>query len=286
MANNQNEIILYQPDNSIKLDVLVENETVWLTQAQMVMLFDSSKANISEHIKNIYDTQELEKISTVRNFRTVQKEGKRNVVSSIDHFNLDIIIALGYRVNTKRGTEFRIWATKTLKEYLLRGYAVNKRFEQMDDKLMQHEQKLWEHQKQIEFIVRTKLPPKEGVFFEGQIFDAYVFVSDLIKSAKKSIILIDRYIDESVLLLLSKRATKINAKIYTRTISAQLQLDLTRHNAQYDSVTIHESNHFHDRFLLIDNTVYHIGASLKDLGKKLFAFSKMEIEGSEILKNV
>ncbi|MDR1723999.1 MAG: virulence RhuM family protein [Tannerella sp.] len=198
IAKTKNEIILYQPDNAIQLDVMVENETVWLTQAQMVMLFDSSKANISEHIKNIYATYELDRNSTVRNFRTVQKEGNREVVRRIDYFNLDMIIALGYRVNTKRGTEFRIWATKTLKEYLLRGYVVNQRFEQIDNTLNEHKQMLLEHQKQIDFIVRTEIPPKEGVFYDGQIFDAFVFVADLIRAAKKRIVLIDNYLDESV----------------------------------------------------------------------------------------
>jgi hypothetical protein len=195
VAKIKNEIILYQQDSSVQLDVMVENETVWLTQAQMVALFDSSKANISEHIKNIYDTHELDKNSTVRKFRTVQKEGKREVVRQIDYFNLDMIIALGYRVNTKRGTEFRIWATKTLKEYLLRGYAISQRFERLEYRVAQTE-------KQIDFIVRTEIPPKEGIFYDGQIFDAYKFVSDLIEPAKKKIIVIDNYVDTSVLTLL------------------------------------------------------------------------------------
>jgi hypothetical protein len=286
VAKIKNEIILYQPDSSIQLDVMVENETVWLTQAQMVALFDSSKANISEHIKNIYDTHELDKNSTVRKFRTVQKEGKREVVRQIDYFNLDMIIALGYRVNTKRGTEFRIWATKTLKEYLLRGYAVNYRFQQVDEKLMRHEQILLEHQKQIDFIVRTEIPPKEGIFYDGQIFDAYKFVSDLIESAKKRIIVIDNYVDASVLTLLLKRRQDVTAILYTKGISDTLKLDLQRHNAQYPEIFIEEKPDIHDRFLLIDSDLYHIGASLKDLGKKLFAFSKMEMKSDVLLSYI
>ncbi|MDR0829113.1 MAG: virulence RhuM family protein [Prevotellaceae bacterium] len=286
VKNTKNEVILYQPDNSINLDVVVENDTVWLTQAQMVMLFDSSKANVSEHIKNIFDTRELEKNSTVRNFRTVQKEGNREVARNIDYFNLDMIIALGYRVNTKRGTEFRIWATKTLKEYILKGYAINQRFEQVDNKLFQHEQRLLNAEKQIDFFVRTSLPPVEGVFYNGQIFDAYTFVADLIKMAKKEIILIDNWLDNSVLTLLTKRNADVKTTIYTAKITNEIQLDLDRHNAQYSEIFIAEKPNIHDRFLLIDNDVYHIGASFKDLGKKLFAFSKMEMKASELLKNI
>ncbi|GHV60182.1 hypothetical protein FACS1894182_14990 [Bacteroidia bacterium] len=191
-----------------------------------------------------------------------------------------------YWVKSQRGTEFRIWATKTLKNYLLKGYAINQRFEQVDNKLFQHEQKLLEHQKQIDFFVRTNLPPVEGVFYDGQIFDAYIFIADLIKSATKRVILIDNYLDESVLIFLSKRNAGVNAAIYTAKISAQLQLDLDRHNAQYPEIFIEEKQNIHDRFLLLDNEIYHIGASLKDLGKKLFAFSKMEMSAEELLKNI
>jgi hypothetical protein len=211
-----NEIVLYQSGNEVKLEVRLEDETVWLTQAQMVELFNSSKANISEHIKNIYSTQELEESSTVRNFRTVRMEGNRRVTRKIDHYNLDIIIAVGYRVNTKQGTLFRQWANRVLKEYLLKGYAVNQRFERLETRVSATEDKL-------DFFVRTSLPPVEGVFYDGQIFDAYTFVSDLIKSATKSIVLIDNYVDESVLLLLSKRNSGVKATIYTANISPQLQ---------------------------------------------------------------
>jgi hypothetical protein len=197
----------------------------------------------------------------------------------IAFYSLDVIISVGYRVKSQRGTFFRIWATKTLKEYLLKGYSVNQRFERI-------EQRVSETEKKIEFFVRTALPPVEGIFYDGQIFDAYKFAADLIKSAKSFIVLFDNYIDESVLMLLSKRTSGVEATIYTAQISPQLRLDLQRHNAQYQPITVNVLTHAHDRFLFIDGEVYHIGASLKDLGKKLFAFSKMGVNGLELLEKV
>lgn len=279
--NSPNEIILYNSNDSVQLEVLLNEETVWLTQSQMATLFGRNQSVISRHINNVIKEGELYKDSVYANFATTASDGKTYFV---DYYNLDVIISVGYRVKSQRGTEFRIWATKTLKQYLLKGYAINQRFENIDSKLSQHEQKLLEHQKQIDFIVHTELPPKEGLFYNGQIFDAYVFVSKLIKTAKKSIVLIDNYINESTLLLLSKRQKKVHTKIYTKELSQQLQLDLSRHNAQYETINIYKSNSFHDRFLIIDDTVYHIGASLKDLGKKLFAFSKMEIKADELFE--
>jgi hypothetical protein len=264
----KNEIILYQPDNSMKLEVRLENETVWLSLNQISKLFDRDKSVVSRHIKNIFIEEELFMDSVVAKFATTSTDGK---MYQVEYFNLDVIISVGYRVKSKRGTLFRQWANRVLKDYLLKGYVINKRIERL-------EYRVTETEKKIDFFVKTALPPKEGIFFEGQIFDAYIFASDLIKSAKKSIILIDNYVDETVLLLLSKRLPKISAIIYTKQISLQLQLDLTRHNAQYELINLYESNRFHDRFLIVDHTVYHIGASLKDLGKKLFAFSKMEIK--------
>ena len=275
MNTNQNEIILYQPNESVKLDVRIEHETVWLTQAQMVILFQSTKQNISLHINNIFKENELDKNSVVKDYLTTAQDGK---IYNTKHYNLDVIISVGYRVKSLRGTQFRIWANSVLKDYLLRGYAINYRLDNLENKVFSLEQ----NQLEIKSIIQKSLPQKEGIFFDGQIFDAYVFVSELIKSAKKSIVLIDNYIDETVLLLLSKRLPKVSAIVYTKHISAQLQLDLTKHNAQYELVNICEANNFHDRFLIIDNIVYFIGASLKDLGKKLFAFSKMEVKDTEI----
>jgi hypothetical protein len=272
----QGEIILYQPDEAVKLEVRLEDETVWLTQAQLVELFQSSKANISEHIKNIYEQGELEENSTVRDFRTVRQEGKRQVVRNISYYNLDAIISIGFRVNSKRGILFRQWANKVLKDYLLKGYSINRRLSEL-------EQTVSEHSKKIDFFVRTSLPPVEGIFFDGQIFDAYKFASDLIKSARQSLVLIDNYVDESVLLMLSKRQPRVTATIYTQRITSQLRLDLDRHNDQYPPVDVRTCKFSHDRFLIVDETdVYHIGASLKDLGKKMFAFSKLDISATVI----
>ena len=284
----QNQIILYRPNDTISLEVRLENETVWLSQTQIVTLFNSTKSNISEHIKHIYTDKELEKESTVRFFRTVQQEGKRTITRNIAYYNLDAIISIGFRVNTKQGILFRQWANKVLKEYLLRGYAINQRINLLEDKIdrkfAEQDAKIESLNKQVDFFVQTSIPPSEGVFHNGQIFDAYKFATDLIKSAKKSLVLIDNYVDESVLLMLSKREAGVSAKIYTSNLSKQLTLDLAKHNKQYPPIEIFMHTTSHDRFLIIDDAeVYHIGASLKDLGKKLFAFSKLNIPPGAIL---
>ena len=286
--NNQGEIILYQAsDNQTALEMRFEDETIWLTQAQIVELFSSSKANVSEHIKQIYYSKELEIKATVRNFRIVQIEGNRKVSRNIDHYNLDMIISIGYRVNSIRGTQFRIWANKVLKSYLLKGYAVRQQFEQIEKKLQQHDKTLFEHDQKFELLIKTSLPPKEGIFFDGQIYDAYEKVSSFIKEAKSSIILIDNYIDETVLTLLTKRKTGVKTTIFTKAISKQLALDINKHNAQYEHIDVKTYSKSHDRFLIIDEKIiYHIGASLKDLGKQWFAFSKIEINPELIIKEL
>jgi len=276
---NKGEIVLYQPEDAIRLDVMVENETVWLTQAQMAELFQTTVPNINLHLKNIFEECELQQLTTIKDFLIVREEGKRQVQRNISFYNLDAIISVGYRIKSSAATLFRIWASKVLKEFILRGYAINQRFERL-------EYRLTETEKKIDFFVRTSIPPVEGVFYNGQIFEAYVFVSDLIKSAKKSILLIDNYVDESVLLLLSKRETGVKAIIYTANITPQLNLDLQKHNAQFPSITIKKFTPSHDRFLFIDNEVYHLGASLKDLGKKLFAFAKMGLDTNKLLNNI
>ena len=273
---DKGEIILYQPDNSIELEVRMEAETVWLNRQQMALLFNRDIKTIGKHINNAL-TEELRGFPTVAKFATVQKEGERVVTRNVEYYSLDMVLSVGYRVKSQRGVEFRQWANKVLKDYLLRGYAINQRFEQLEQRVSKTEEK-------IEFFVRTSLPPMEGVFFEGQIFDAHVFASNLIKSAKSSIVLIDNYVDESVLTTLSKRENNVSAKIVTRSISDQFQLDLNRHNSQYPQIDVEERTDIHDRFLIIDDTVYHIGASLKDLGKKLFAFSKLGIS-PEVIQN-
>ena len=272
----QGEIILYQPDEAVRLEVRLEDETVWLTQAQIAELFQRDRTVITKHINNVFKEKELEEKSNVH-FLHIANSDK-----PVKFFSLDVIISVGYRVKSVRGTQFRQWANKILKEYLLKGYSINQRLNDMEyrmnNKFFQIEKTIAEHDAKIDFFVRTSLPPVEGIFFDGQIFDAYKFATDLIKSAKCSLILIDNYVDESVLLMLSKRNIGVSATIYTQRITQQLQHDLARHNSQYppsDNRTYRDS---HDRFLIIDNTeVYHIGASLKDLGKKMFAFSKLEL---------
>ena len=273
---NTGEIILYQPDSTVQLEVRIDANTVWLTQAQMALLFNVDRTVIVKHIGNIYKTFELDEISTCVKFAQVRSEGKRNVIREQKYYNLDMIISVGYRVNSINATKFRQWATQTLKSYLLHGYAVTQRIERL-------EQKVEEHDQQIGFFVHASLPPVEGVFYDGQIFDAYVFAADLIKSAKTSIVLIDNYVDESVLTFLSKRIEGVSARVITRRVSEALRLDVEKHNQQYAPIMIEENPRYHDRFLIIDDTVYHLGASLKDLGKKLFAFSRMNATAEAIL---
>ena len=273
-TTNTGEIILYQPDNSIRLEVRMEEETVWLTQAQMAVLFGIDRTVIVKHIGNILKTKELEEHSTCAKIAQLQQEGNRQVLREVKYYNLDMIISVGFRVNSINATRFRQWANSVLKEYLLHGYVVNRRIERLEQRVSKTEE-------QIELIVHTALPPVEGIFFDGQIFDAYTFASGLIRSAKRRIILIDNYIDDSVLLMMAKRADGVTAEIVTRRVTETLSLDIKRHNLQYPPVTARECDRFHDRFLIIDDTVYHLGASLKDLGKKLFAFSRMEV-GTEV----
>ena len=274
-----NEIILYQPDDAVKIEVRVDDETVWLTQQQMADLFGTQRQAITKHRKNIYDSAELDRASTSSILELLQKEGLRMVKRKVEFFNLDVIISVGYRVNTKRGIQFRQWANRVLKEYLLRGYSINQRFERLERRVAETENK-------IEFFVHTSLPPVEGVFFDGKIFDAYKFASDLIRSAKERIILIDNYVDDTVLQMLDKRQDNVVASIYTKEINAKLKLDVQKHNAQYRPIDIHQFADSHDRFLLIDDNVYLIGASLKDLGKKMFAFSKITFDIDEMLKKL
>ena len=273
MNQNIGEIILYQADSSIRLEVRIHEETVWLTQAQMTLLFQTTKQNISLHINNIFKEGELQKVSVVKDFLTTAADGKNYHTL---YYNLDVIISVGYRVKSIRGTRFRQWANSVLKEYLLRGYAINQRVERLEQRVSKTEE-------QIGFFVRTALPPAEGIFYNGQVFDAHTFVADLIRTARERVILIDNYVDDSVLKTLTKRNNGVNATIITRKISETLSLDLNFHNQQYPSVDIRTSDLFHDRFLIIDDTVYHLGASLKDLGKKLFAFNRMEASSEDIL---
>ena len=277
-SDKENEIILYQPDSTLSLDVRVENETVWLTQAQMTELFQTTRNNITLHIRNIFKEGELEESSVCKESLLTAADGKRYKTK---FYSLDVIISVGYRVKSIRGTQFRIWANKILKDYLLRGYSVNQRLlymeSRIDRRLLEHDKRLDDLTDKVDFFIRTSLPPKEGVFFNGQIFDAHEFICRLIKSANKRIILIDNYVDESVLVQLDNRNADVSAVIYTGEISRTFRQSVNRHNRQYAPIDVRTADRIHDRFLIIDDTLYHIGASIKDLGKKLFAFSKLEI---------
>lgn len=285
--DRDNEIILYQPDSTLSLDVRVENETVWLTQAQMTELFQTTRNNITLHIRNIFKEGELEESSVCKESLLTAADGKRYKTK---FYSLDVIISVGYRVKSIRGTQFRIWANKILKDYLLRGYSVNQRLlyieSRIDRRFLEHDKRLDDLTDKVDFFIRTSLPPKEGVFFNGQIFDAHEFICRLIKSANKRIILIDNYVDESVLVQLDNRDADVSALIYTGEISRTFRQSVNRHNRQYAPIDIRTADRIHDRFLIIDDTLYHIGASIKDLGKKLFAFSKLEISPDYILDNL
>ena len=285
-----NEIVLYQPNETIQLEVRLQDETVWLNQQQIAVLFGTQRQAITKHLKNIFESGELERQATCSILELVQKEGNRMVRRNVEIYNLDVIISVGYRVNTKRGIQFRQWANKIIKDYMLKGYAINQRLlameEHMDKRIGRIENTLASHQEKIDFFVRTSLPPHQGIFYDGQIFDAYTFINDRIREATTRIILIDNYIDDSVLTILSKRADKVAATIYTKKPSAQLQLDIQKHNAQYPPISVVEFDRSHDRFLCIDETVYHLGASIKDLGKKWFAFNRMEMPTSDLLQQL
>jgi hypothetical protein len=298
-----NEIVLYQPNEQMSLEVKLENETVWLNRQQLSILFDRDVKTIGKHINNALK-EELYPVvakstttgndstsnATVAKFAIVQKEGNREVIRQVEFYSLDVILSVGYRVKSSRGIEFRRWANQVLKDYMLKGYAINQQMLAMEERigrqLQDHTIQIHNLQEKVNFFVRTSLPPHQGIFYDGQIFDAYTFINDRIREATTRIILIDNYIDDSVLTMLAKRADKVAATIYTKKPSAQLQLDIQKHNAQYPPIEFITFDRSHDRFLCIDETVYHLGASIKDLGKKWFAFNRMEMPTSELLQRM
>ena len=285
IESTKGEIVMYQPDETIRLEVRVEDETVWLTQQQMAELFLSTKQNVSLHINNIFREDELEENSVVKESLTTARDGKKY---KMKFYNLDVIISVGYRVKSKRGTKFRQWANRVLKDYIIRGYAINQQVkyleQKMDARFQDYDAQIAEIEDKISIFVQSSLPPSEGIFYDGQIFDAYVQIAGLIKQAKQSIVLVDNYIDETTLTMLSKRNANVPATIYTRQLNHQQQLDVQRHNQQYPPINICTCLHNHDRFLIIDDVVYLFGASLKDAGKKLFAYIRMqETPATEIL---
>ena len=271
------EIVMYQPDETIRLEVRVENDTVWLTQQQMAELFLTTRNNITLHIKNIFNEGELIESSVRKESLLTAADGKKYRTK---FYNLDVIISVGYRVKSVRGTQFRQWANGILKDYILRGYAINQRITQIeqrtDTRFENQAARIAALENKVDFFVRSSLPPVEGIFYNGQIFEAYAQIISLIKQARKSIVLIDNYINVDTLTMLSNRSDGVSAVIYTHQLNQQQQLDIQRHNLQYPPITINICQHNHDRFLMIDDIVYLFGASLKDAGKKLFAFIKMQ----------
>ncbi len=284
----KSDIVIYD-DGELELNVSVENETVWLNQSQLCELFDRDKSVISRHIRNIFTDGELERSSTVAKNATVQFENKRDVLREIEYYNLDVIISVGYRVKSQKGVRFRQWSTSVLKSYIQNGYVINgdkitnERFVFLENEVSLLKSKV----ENISNAFEDKtLHQKQGIFFDGQIYDAYAFVNDLLKSAKNEIILIDNYIDDTVFTLFSKYPN-LSIKIYTQTISKQLKLDYQKYQTQYKNIQLQEFKNSHDRFIILDEKeIYHIGASLKDLGKKWFAFSKFEMSTLDILNKL
>ena len=281
-----NEIVLYQPNEQFQLEVQVMDETVWLSQQQMAQLFGVAENNITYHIRGIYKTQELEPAATAQKIRVVRQEGNRTVTRSIDFYNLDMIISVGYRVNSANATQFRRWATKILKDYMLRGYAVNQRLLNIENQLASQQKQLAKHQEQIDFFVRAELPPAEQIFFEGQFFEARVLLEKLIKMAKKRVIIIDGYIDAATFEMLDVRAKGVTADIYSDGEHKSLR-DMHNADKGKQPVNTHKwSKSSHDRWVIIDDTLYHCGHSVKDLGKKLSAIMRMDWDPETVLNEV
>ena len=287
---NKGEIVLYQSDDQISLEVKLEHETVWLTQQQMAILFDVKENNITYHIQSVYKTHELEPELTTQKIRVVRKEGHRQVNRQIDFYNLDMIISVGYRVNSANATQFRRWATSVLKEYMLKGYAVNQRLiameERIDRRLAQHESILQKHQEKIDFFVRTNVPPVEQVFFDGEFFEARVLLEKLIKSARHRVVVIDAYVDAATFEMLDVRNKGVSADIYSgRDLSAIR--DAHNDSSKVEAIATHLwSKPSHDRWLIIDDSLYHCGHSLKDMGRKLSAITLMGASPESILGQV
>lgn len=289
------EIIVYEPDEMTRMNVYVKGDTVWQTQAQIAQLFGVGQPAISKHLKNIFASGELNMQSVHSILEYTASDGKSYMTG---FYNLDAILSVGYRVNSRNATVFRQWANRILREYLLKGYSFNarllqlssdidQRLEKQSRTLEEHSLIIDEHSKKIDFFIKTSLPPIEGIFYGGQIFDSYKFVCDLVKTARYRVVLLDNYIDESVFTLLDKRAEGVTAVVYTAKVTPQLQLDIQKHNSQYPPIIVRFFNKAHDRFLIIDDIVYHIGASIKDLGRKWFAFTLMrDLTAEDVLSRL
>ena len=284
----ENEIIIYQPDETIKLDVRFENETVWRTQEQIAKLFGTKRPAITKHLTNIYKTGELDKKSTCSILEHVAD--KRNRLYGTVYYNLDAILSVGYRVNSYNATLFRCWATKVLKEFLLKGYALNHRFDSLENKVekkfSEQDFRIQNLENKVDFFVKTSMPPRQGVFYDGQVFDADVFLTKFILSARKSILLIDNYVDITSLEMLAKKGKGVSLRIVTSKRGNELaESDIDKFNEQYGDLVVSFSSKFHDRFLIIDDKeLFLIGASIKDLGKRCFAFTKLDCREIDGLK--
>ncbi|MBO7687872.1 MAG: virulence RhuM family protein [Kiritimatiellae bacterium] len=290
--SGENQIVVYQPDETIRLDVRLENETVWLTQEQMSLLFGRTQPVIARHIGNIFREGELDREVVYAKFAYTTRHGAiagKTQIKEVGLYNLDVVISVGYRVKSVQGTRFRQWATKVLKEFMLRGYAFNQRLNQLEDRIDRRmaktEADVAELKDKVDFFVQTSMPPVQGVFYNDQVFDASVFAARHILSAKKSIFLIDSWVDVVTLELLAKKTKGVTVEIITshrgNRISAS---DIAKFNAQHGGLSVRLSKNFHDRFLIIDDkTLYLVGASLKDLGSKCFAFAKLDASSIPLL---
>lgn len=283
---DKGEIVIYKPDEITRLEVKVNDDTVWLTQSQMSLLFQRNQSVIARHIKNIFDEKELIRDSNMQILHNTLSKFK-----PVSIYSLDVIISVGYRVKSLRGTQFRQWANKVLKDYLLNGYAIRHRLNEFEDRIdrrmLQFDKRLDEQERKMDILVHSSQLPKQGIFYDGQIYDAYAFVSDLIRKAVNRIVLIDNYIDDTVLTLMDKRSAWVEAVIYTGKLTKQLQLDVEKHNSQYPPIKVRIFSKAHDRFLVIDDEVYLVGASIKDLGKKWFGFTLMEnTSADELLRRM
>ena len=285
-GSDDNVVVYCSADNAVRLQVQLAEDTVWLTQSQMADLFGVQRPAITKHLGNIFKEGELDPNSVSSILEHTAADGK---IYRTQFYNLDAILSVGYRVNSIYATQFRQWASRILKEYLMRGYALNPHLRYMeqriDNKLQEHTEQIHELQDKVDFFIRTSLPPREGIFVDGQIYDAYEFIERLIKSAQKSILLVDNYVDESVLTMMSQKQAGVQVDIYTKEISNALQLAEKHFNTQYGGLMLHTMHFCHDRFLIIDDeTIYLIGASLKDAGKRLFAFTQMDASQISTIK--
>ncbi|MCQ2324042.1 MAG: virulence RhuM family protein [Paludibacteraceae bacterium] len=290
--NEQNEIVLYQPNELTKLEVLVENETVWLNVNQMAELFGRDRTVITRHISNIFKEGEVNISLGCAKFALSKVYGRREGFSQtllIDYYNLDVIISVGYRVHSLQGVAFRRWATSVLKDYMLRGYALNQRLLHIENELAEHHTMLQKHEEKLDFFVKTALPPAEQVFFDGNFFEARVALESLIKTAKQRAIIIDGYVDALTFDILDVRAKGVKAEIYTNGVGAGMRRLMETHDAEADKEHIEVNkwkNESHDRWLIIDDTLYHCGHSLNAMGKHLSAISQMGISPEDILNQV